>query len=309
MSYIDNLVSKQDLFFNDLKPNRNLIIFIIKPDVYLAYTLTEMKEIIKEKREHHIKDKENTNRPISSFFHLPIKITIDISLEKCFYDKSNTLKLVKSENKYIKGFGTNEQFYSYYSVTPVLRNEIGSNELSTFFEDEEELTEQPFISIDWNEIKNEQKRRQEKQNIQIKICNQERKDYDYDYDYDCVDFIDGLYRHRVFTNSVLRSEIWTEEDPYNREGDYPIYRYGEIPTYNREDDLPAITNYNENGEIRGQYWYKHNLLHREGDLPARMQVFFGRFVTTEYWRNGSHFRENDKPTIVHTLLDGTPIQN
>ena len=39
----------------------------------------------------------------------------------------------------------------------------------------------------------------------------------------------------------------------------------------RERDLPAIIEYDENGQLKFERWYKNDEQHRESDLPAYME--------------------------------------
>ena len=97
MSYIGKCVNKTDLLLNKLKPSRNIIVFIVSENVYVAYTLNEMKEIMTPVHNHRVETKENK---LERFFYLPNGIRSDSSLSICFNNNVNTMKLVKSENKF-----------------------------------------------------------------------------------------------------------------------------------------------------------------------------------------------------------------
>ena len=66
MNYLDKCVSKIDLLFRKLKPNRNLIVFIVNESTYVAYTLSDVKKIISDSKQHYIEGKEN----LETFFYL-----------------------------------------------------------------------------------------------------------------------------------------------------------------------------------------------------------------------------------------------
>lgn len=92
MSYIDKCVYKTDLLLRKLKPSCNIILFILNKHVYLAYTLSDLKEIMKSSRKHYIKRKnEEPHDTLQTFFYLPHGIVIDASLQDCFNDKANTM--------------------------------------------------------------------------------------------------------------------------------------------------------------------------------------------------------------------------
>ena len=132
MNYLDKCAVKTDLLFNKLKPNRNIIVFIVSESCYVAYTLLDMKAIMASSKNHYIND----SNKLEPFFYLPNGIVIDSSLSICFENKVNTMKLVRSEpNKFYTGFGPNKQTFVYYNVEPVFRKEINSQEDWTFKEE------------------------------------------------------------------------------------------------------------------------------------------------------------------------------
>ena len=106
MSYLDKCIEKRDLLMNKLKPSRNLIVFIVSENCYIAYTLNDMKEIMILANNHYVGDK------LERFFYLPNGIRVDSSLKTCFDSNVNTMKLIESKNKFYLGFEDNKQYYS-----------------------------------------------------------------------------------------------------------------------------------------------------------------------------------------------------
>lgn len=133
MSYIEKCIYKTDLLMNKLKPSSNLILFILSKNNYLGYTLSDMKQIMKNSKNHYI---ENTDT-LQTFFYLPNRIVIDSSLQHCFNNKANTMKLIKNKNKFRVGFKNNLTVYEFYSVEKENRIFVDSNEPS-FFNDEKQ---------------------------------------------------------------------------------------------------------------------------------------------------------------------------
>jgi hypothetical protein len=58
----------------------------------------------------------------------------------------------------------------------------------------------------------------------------------------------------------------------------------------REGDLPAVINVNYEG------WWKNGKRHREGDLPAVIDGH--RQERREWWIEGNRHRDNERPAIV-----------
>lgn len=78
MNYLDKCVVKTDLMFRNLKQSCNLIVFILEnTNSYIAYTLKDMNEIVKNKQNHYIERSDK----LESFIELSIKIVVDSSLK------------------------------------------------------------------------------------------------------------------------------------------------------------------------------------------------------------------------------------
>ena len=78
MNYLDKCVVKTDLMFRNLKQSGNLIVFILEnTNSYIAYTLKDMNEIVKNKQNHYIERSDK----LESFIELSIKIVVDSSLK------------------------------------------------------------------------------------------------------------------------------------------------------------------------------------------------------------------------------------
>lgn len=144
MSYIEKCVYKTDLLMNKLKPSQNIILFILSENNYLGYTLSDIKEVMKESKNHYL---ENENK-LEQFFYLPHRIVIDNSLQQCYDEKVNTMKLVKNKNKFRIGFGVNKILYEFYSVEPMKRSDINCNENSFFDYDLKEKEENEEVVSD-----------------------------------------------------------------------------------------------------------------------------------------------------------------
>lgn len=125
MNYLDKCVSKEDLLLRKLKASPNLIVFIVNKNLYIAYTISDLKKLIANKQNHYIEGSDK----LESFIELSIKIVVDSSLQKAFENKHNTLKLIET-GKFRMGFEGNKQILSYYSVEVVSRKEIESDEQS-----------------------------------------------------------------------------------------------------------------------------------------------------------------------------------
>ena len=160
MSYLDKCFETNDMYLNKLKPSRNLIVFILSENSYSVLTLNDYKKIMTlplYKENHYIEESDK----LESFFFLPNRIVVDSSLETCFNEKANTMKLILTKNKFRKGFGENKQLFSYYTVSPVSRNDIGSDELSVF--EEVEKQEEKKKEIKEPEITVEEKEKFQKE--------------------------------------------------------------------------------------------------------------------------------------------------
>lgn len=177
MSYLEKCICKTDLLMNKLKPGCNIILFVLNKNIYFAYTLNDMKEIMKAEKNHYIKRIDNEIQDnLQTFFHLPYGIVIDESLKNCFNDKVNTMSLTKSERNFRIGFGNNQQIFDFYSVEREDRIVIGSDEPSLFDEKQEFSYEKNEVEIDWNEVKKQKEKRQELE--MSRIPEEDKKWYD-----------------------------------------------------------------------------------------------------------------------------------
>jgi hypothetical protein len=176
MSYLDKCVYKTDLLMNKLKPSQNIILFVLNKHVYLAYTLSDLKEIMKSSKNHYVKRKnEEPHDTLQTFFYLPHGIVIDNSLQNCFYNKVNTMSVVKSDRQFRIGFGDNEHISDFYSVQKENRDIVSCDEPSFFNEEQKQeySDEESEIQIDWTEVKKQEEKRRE-----IELLREEKKWYD-----------------------------------------------------------------------------------------------------------------------------------
>ena len=322
MSYIEKCTEKKDLLFNKLKPSRNLIVFIVSENVYVAYTLNEMKEIMTPIHNHYVEDIN-----LERFFYLPNGIRIDSSLSICFNNNVNTMKLVKSENKFYTGFETNKQYYSYYSVEAVLRQTIDSEEESTFDTEYTDKTNSDSeVEIDTVELEKQRDERKAKEKLQIeRKLNEERKTGNYT---EIKNYENGVRCELIYENKITVRETWFKNELKHREDDLPaqiVYKNGREkerhwwidnqrhrtngkPAYikfdekqrreeecwwkygqrYRSNNLPVCVEYYENGNKKCEEWFVNNKLHRDNFLPAC--IFYnenGSVKSTDFWFNGS----------------------
>ena len=264
MSYINKCVLKTDLLFRKLKPSSNLIVFILHKNLYFAYTLSDVKKIISDSKQHYIEGKEN----LETFFYLPSGISLDSSFKDCFNRKINTLFLVKNENKFRIGFDRNKQVFNFYSVKPGLRKDIDLNEIDTFLETEiNETNSDSENELDWTEIKAQQEKRLVLKNKQEEKEKEKKQTGNYT---ETKHFEMGVKQVLIYKNNKLKEEVWFQNDKRHR-----------------ENDLPAVIYYFENGNKKGEYWYQNDIKHREGDLSAEIWYFENGNKKGEVWfRNG-----------------------
>ena len=314
MSYLDKCASKTDLFMNKLKPSRNLIVFIVSENCYVAYTLNEMKEIMASTNNHYCVEHADTNK-LKRFFYLPNGIRVDSSLKTCFENKVNTMKLVKSENKFYLGFEDNKQYYSYYSVEPVLRQNIGSDEDSTF---NTETTNNDSnlrsdvdsdVEIDIVELKKQRDERKAREMLQIeRKLNEERNTGDY---IETKNYENGVECKIEYKNRIKRAEKWFINNRLNRDNDlsaWIIYyengnkkleRWWYNDQQHRNNDNPAWIEYYENGNKQCEYWWNNDQRHRDNDLPACIDYYEnGNKQSESWWNNDQRHRDNDKPARI-----------
>lgn len=119
-------------------------------------------------------------------------------------------------------------------------------------------------------------------------------------------------------NGDIIIEVWKQNGEYHRDGG-PAYVEYDV----KKDDIsyeqwyqhgkqhriggPALTSYwydrNGNKKIGMQIWFQNNLVHRDGNEPA-----FSKFENGEehhWYKNGKHFRENGKPSLLIKKADGS----
>lgn len=150
MSYLNKCIVKETLNKRKLKPSFNLIIFVVSENVYIPVTRQALKFIMKNKENHCI---EGTKK-FENFFKLSNEIWVDSSLETCFNNRNNTMKLKLSANRFkmecdSDSENVSDKYVYYYTATATLttEKEIGSDEESMFsFENGE--TEVEYISDD-----------------------------------------------------------------------------------------------------------------------------------------------------------------
>ena len=314
MSYIEKCVEKRDLLFNKLKPSRNLIVFIVSENVYVAYTLNEMKEIMSSTNNHYCVEHADTNK-LKRFFYLPNGIRVDSSLKTCFENKVNTMKLVKSENKFYLGFEDNKQYYSYYSVEEVLRQNIGSDEESTFNIDndsEHQSDVESDVEIDIVELK-KQKNERKKLQIERKL-NEERNTGDYT---EIKNYENGVECKIKYKNGIKRQERWFTNNKLNRDNDLPAWieyfqngnkkfeKWMINGQRHRDNDLPAYIIYYENGNKRFEWWMINGQRHRDNDSPAYISYYENGNKRFESWSiNNQLHRNNDSPACIYYYKNG-----
>ena len=335
MSYIEKCAEKRDLLFNKLKPSRNLIVFIVSENVYVAYTLNEMKEIMTPVNNHYVED---TNK-LERFFYLPNGIRIDSSLKTCFEQKTNTMKLVKSENKFYLGFEDNKQYHGYYSVEAVLRHTIDSNEESTFTTEYTDKTNsESDVEIDTALLLKQRNERKAKEKLQIeRKLDEERNTGNYT---ETINYENGVECKIEYVNRNKRIEKWFTNNILNRDNDLPawieyyengnkkyeewlindqLHRDNELPAQieyyengnkesevwiindevHRDNGLPACINYYENGNKKYEEWWKNDQRHRDNDLPADIDYYENKNKRCEsWWVNGQRHRTNDNPARI-----------
>lgn len=323
MSYLDKCVIKTDFFLRKLKPSHNLIIFIFSENVYIPVSRADLKKIMETKQKHYIKDTEI----LETFFKLPNEIQVDISLETCFTNRNNTMKLAL-KNKFRDGFGKNERFFKYYSIIPVQRNVIDSSEESVFDplnekekENEIKSDSESENSLDWNEIKKQEKEREiqflkQGQKEKERIKNEEKMNGNYTEEILQENNVKCI---KKFENFILKEETWFLNNTKHRckESGLPavIYYYEngnrkEEGWYNNgllhhEDNLPAVIYYHENGNKQGELWYQNGERHRNNNLPSWILYYKnGNTKEEEWYQNSKLHREGDLPHQIEYHENG-----
>lgn len=108
--------------------------------------------------------------------------------------------------------------------------------------------------------------------------------------------------------------IKTEDGEIYVQGDKIIGRMatkGGLTTYykgnlvHRDGDLPACIDRNVAGEVVYEAHYRDGMFHRDGDQPAR--IWSGDYSAVEYWQNGLTHRDGNKPAFIKRNPDGVII--
>lgn len=337
MSYLDKCVVKTNFFLRKLRPSHNLIIFIFSENVYIPVCRADLKKIIESKQKHYIKDTEI----LETFFKLPNEIQVDISLEKCFTNRNNTMKL-ELKNQFRIGFDKNERLFKYYSVIPVERSVIDSQEISTFDplnkeekekeDDENEIKtdSESENSLDWNEIKKQEKEREiqflkQGQKEKERIKNEEKLSGNYSEEILQENNVKCI---KKFENFILKEETWFLNNTKHRckesglpalivyyengnrkeEGWYNnglLHRDPKVEPSGEINNLPALIYYHENGNKQGELWYQNGERHRENNLPSWILYYKnGNTKEEEWYQNNKLYREGDLPTQIEYHENG-----
>lgn len=126
-NYLDKCLIKTNFGFSRLKASRDLSVFILNDNEYLAYTHRDLNCLLQNPRNCFL---EGTKLE-KTCYYLPYDskgIFVDSSLVDSFHSYGNTFRLEKSKQKFINKI-KNESF-NFYFVKRVSREDIGSNELS-----------------------------------------------------------------------------------------------------------------------------------------------------------------------------------
>jgi antitoxin component YwqK of YwqJK toxin-antitoxin module len=101
------------------------------------------------------------------------------------------------------------------------------------------------------------------------------------------------------TGAENERKWWRKNDKLHRDFDLPsseskgFRRWSQNGKEHREYDLPALMFFNHRGELEHAIWYKHGIIHRDGDEPADINRGLS------YWyKDGNIHRDGDKPAIV-----------
>lgn len=211
-SYIKKCVFKTDSEYNDLKPSRDLIVFIVDENHYIGYTIKDMNRVMATDKTFKV-----CNDPVrgKKFYYLKYNIVVDSSLQTCMVNKINTMKLIPCEQQ------SNVPFH--YSVEAVERKDIGSDEASTLTESVNPLLID-FISLTVYTGTEEQIG-----NDALAVLTDKRTIVE-------KGFMDGLWFHKTidvqddimvvsyfYRNGKQKSETWYKGDVMFREGNKPFY--------------------------------------------------------------------------------------
>ena len=310
MSYLDKCTVKTDLLFNKLKPSRNIIVFIVSENVYTAYTLNDLKEIINLDKRHYIDGCDI----LETFFYLPNGIVVDSSLKTCFENKVNTMKLVETGNKFQIRYGNSRRIFVYYKVEAVSRQSINSTEESTFDPELVSVLDSGSdVEIDTVELKKQRKDRKIRQRKQK--TSQERKSGNYT---ETKNYENGV-KHKVkYSENIKIREIWSKNRLLHRDDGLPAvidyrsgnneYKYREQWYVNgekyRDNDQPTYVEYHENGNKSCECWFTSQGAYRDNDLPAIIEYREnGNKFREEWWINAERHRNNN-PAVIHYYENG-----
>lgn len=104
-----------------------------------------------------------------------------------------------------------------------------------------------------------------------------------------IKFENNMSCFKEYINFVLRREYWYEN--------WKLHR---------EDDLPALIEYYENGNLRIQKWMKNGEPYlRENDLQSIVRYYESGQLEIEEWKKGFfHQRKGGKPSIIAYFENG-----
>ncbi len=279
MSYMVKCAVMTDFYLSELKPCSDLIIFVLSDDVYIPVSRKDFKKIM-ELKQTHTEESTNINQ---SFYRIPNEIYIDSSLENCFKNKNNTMKLeLKGRFKVVSK--PSERTFCYYTVTPLKRKDINSDEKSVFDYEYE-------ISSDSEDEKSSVEKQDIKMlsNEEIKMQNPVSSTAEEKIFRDYIEekfFENNTKCMKEYKNCILIDEKWFQNDKLHR-----------------DHDLPAVITCYENGNKKSDAWYNNGKQHRNvnkvnktseiKNLPAYIEYYENGVVKQEeWWQNNKKNRFN-----------------
>ena len=86
----------------------------------------------------------------------------------------------------------------------------------------------------------------------------------------------------------------------------------EVNVFNATDQIIRINLSSDSYYVRlrngTQRWYKNNVIHRDGDLPATIySLYKNNEHGQEWYQHGNLHRDNDLPAIIRMKPDGTIV--
>ena len=278
MSYISKCVVKQNVYLQNLKPCSNLIVFVLSENVYIAVSRDDLKVVMNSKQNHYIEDTDD----LESFYKIPNEIWIDNSLETCFENRYNTMKL-EQKAKFRDGFGDNKRMFSFYSVSPLERKVIDGEETKekskfSLYGNEIESDSEDENQIDWNEVKRQNEIREKQKQKQSGNYKEEEK-------------VENRTCIKTYEKFYLKLEEW--------------FLDGQL--HGKEDYLPAYIEYYESGNIKVKKWFKEGKLHRVNN-PAWLEWFESGEKKAEGWYQEGICYMNDEgrglPFVIYYHKNG-----